>query len=291
MAKAPKKAKEKTFQYYGLNIKLQSDERKGEDVYYSLLKSIFDQDLHEKIGAERAMTFKTQFTSNFLFKERRHKVLHGQLVRYTILDEDHWYNTKTKEFEKYDTPDDIFPNGFETHYIFIPAAHRFYFAVNQKVSIVSVETFITKALKKIIGVREEIRVNLIQSNDTFDEIIFAKQLKSLRVSVSYTNDDIGKEAMELMDNFLKDAQIGEAEAVFKPDQHGNLNTDSAMVRGFLEVAKENGEAEATIVKEDGKQKKIVTKNYPEKRPVIVTDTDDVNNKLFNDVMKEYRDEQ
>ena len=241
------------------------------------------------IGGEKAMSLKTQFTKEYLFNHKRHKVLHGKLVRYTVLDENQWYNRRTKEFEKYAIPQDVFPNGYETEYIFIPAAHRFYFAVNSKVSIVATETFLNKALKRVAGIREEVKVNLIQSTDTFEEIINSKQIKSLRVNVSYTNDDVGKEAAELMDEFLKDAQVGEIEAVFKPDQNGTLNTESTMVSGFLGVAKENGTAEATIINDAGKQKKIVTTNYPEKRPVVVAENEVPENKLFTDVMKDYRD--
>lgn len=288
MAKAQKKEKAKTYFYYGFNITLQSNNRHGEDAYYELIKSIYDKDISPRIAADKAMALKTQTLESYTFEHKKHKVLHGQLIRYTISDKKHWYNKQTKQIEEFNVPDNMFPNGYEASYVFIPMAHRFYVAVTTKVSSVSVEYFLNKALNDVIGAREEIKVNLIQSTDTFEEIISSNKIKNLTVTVSYTNDDIGIDSMELMDKYLKESQVGEMEANFKPDQNGNLKTDSGMVRGFLELAKENGEAEATIVKDDGKLKKILTHNYPEKRPVTAKPTDDVVNILFTDIAKEYR---
>ena len=91
-----------------------------------------------------------------------------------------------------------------------------------------------------------------------------------------------------MDDLLKDGQVDEADMNFKPDKAGRLNPESQLIRGALELAKKNGTATASIVNAEGKKTKIVTKDYPEKRPVTFGETDDVNNVLFNNVMKQYR---
>lgn len=282
------KPKKSNLKFYGFNIKLQTNNTKNDDTYFNLIRKIYQKDIAPNIGGEKAMLFKTQFVEQYLFKGKRHKVLHGNLVRYTILERDHWFNTKNKEIEKFDPPENLHPNGFETSYLFIPAAHRLYAVVNTKVSHTSILNFLTKALKEVISPKDEIIVNLIQSHNTFQQILEAKTIKSLKINVSYTNDDASDAAKKAMDKLLKEANVGETDINLKPDATGSLDSDSEMVVGLLELAQENGNAVASIINQNNKSQTIITNEYPAKREVVLKENDDVNNVLFNDIMNEYR---
>jgi hypothetical protein len=147
-----------------------------------------------------------------------------------------------------------------------------------------------KALRNLLINTEQVTVTIIQSKDVIEEIISSDRIQRLIVTVSYTNDDIGDAAQELMDSLLKEGKIGQIVATLKPDQNGNLATNSKIVRGLLEMAKDNGEAEATIVNDAGKKEKIVTSNYPEKFNVTSESEDSIKVALFQNMMKEHRSE-
>lgn len=290
MAKKKKDKKEKAYKFYGLNVKLLSDERSGDSAYFSLIEDLYKKDVAAKIASEKAMTLRNQFRTTIKWKGNSYDVLYGKITRFTLLEGDNWYNKKTHEFEKVETPLDKYPNGFETDYYFIPAAHRFFIKVDSKVGINSTERFLQRALKEVTASTEDFSVHIIQSEDALEQILSAKELSLLKVNVSYTNDDIGKEAQELIDDLLKNGQVGELDAVLKPDQKGTLDPQSNLVKGLLEISRENGTAEATIKDNEGKRKKIITHEYPQKITIVSASDDDVLARLLFHVLQTYRDE-
>jgi hypothetical protein len=284
------KRKLKRFRFFGFNVKLYSLERKGESIYAELIQNIFRQDILVSIGAERAMTLRTQFTASATNQDLRHQIFYGKLLRFTLLEGNNWYSKTKHDFINYEVPLDAFPNAFETDYIFIPAVHRFFIKISSKINANITREFLEKAFSRVALSNEQVTVNVIQSKDIIDQIISSDDLRSLKVNVSYTNDDIGDEAQELIDKLLKDGQIGEAEASFRPDQNGNLSTKSSLIRGLLEIAKDNGRAEATIINENGKRQKIKTTNYPEKINIDSESEESIKIALFEKMMKEHRDD-
>lgn len=290
--KAAKKTKSKRVRFYGLNVTLQSKERKGTKTYYDLIKRIYDDSIVVNLGSEKRVLFRNQFGTKFEYENKKYDVLYGKLLRFTVIDTKNWYHQKSKILQDYELPPDIAPNAFETDYIFIPEAHRFFIRYNNKVNINIARIFIEKSLNKLLVLGEEIHVNIISSKDVIDAIMDAKNITNLTINVSYTNDDIAKDAKELIDDMLKKAHAGEAGVNFKPDATGTLDSKSNLISGFLGVAKENGNATATILNEKGRRKTINTSDHPEKISIIVKETDgkqeDEKKILFDKIMEEYR---
>jgi hypothetical protein len=282
--------KEKVYNFFGLNVKLLSNERKGDTGYFTIMQDLFEKNVIAKIAGEKAMTLRNQFKKKIVWKDVEYDILYGKITRFTLLESKNWYNKKKREFEGVEVPIDVFPNAFETEYYFIPAAHRFFIRAGNKVNVFSVEKFLNRGLNEVTLATEDFSVNVIKSEDAIEQILSAIELKLLKVKVSYTNDDIGKEAQELMDKLLKDGQVGDFEATLRPDQQGTLDTGSNLVKGLLEISRENGTAEASIKDEAGKRRKIITEEYPEKLSVSSPSEDDVISRLFFQIMKSYRDE-
>jgi hypothetical protein len=285
-----KKIKLHDFKYFGFNIKILSKERKGTEMYEKLIKDLFSKDIVSIVGGEKAITLRTQFSIKVPSKSGEASVFYGKMTRYTTLDGKNWYDQVKKEYVNYEVPLNIFPNGFDTDYIFIPAAHRFFVRVNSKVSISSVERYLLLAIPEVINSNESYLVNIIQSQDVIEKILNAGELSMLKVEISYTNDDIGDAAQQLMDKLLKNGNIGRFDATFRPDQTGTLETDSDFIRGVLELAKENGAAQATIKGDNGRRVKVNTSNYPEK--IIIRSEDDNLSMidLVSKTMRNYRNE-
>jgi hypothetical protein len=262
--KIEKQIKETNKQFYGFNIKIQSTTNRNSTEYSRLISSIFDKAIIVEIGGEKAMLFKSSNKTEISIGAEKHECIFGQLVRYTILDNENWYDEKTKTFVSFPTPESIHPNGYETEYYFIPSLHKFFISYSVKVSHVATKNFLLKALIRVKKDGDNITVDLIQSSGTFEQIINSKEINKLEITVSYTNDDIGSTAQEAMDNLLKEAQIGYTDIILNPDANKSLNADSTMVKGLLELAQENGSAIATVTNEGGKKAIIKTEQHPEK---------------------------
>jgi hypothetical protein len=285
-----KTQKVQDYKYYGFNVKILSNERSGTEMYESLIKDMFFKDIVAIVGGEKAMTLRTQFSTDIPLKKKTVRMYYGNITRYTTLDGKNWYDKTKKDFTSFEVPLNIFPNGFETEYVFVPDAHRFFIRVNSKVSITAVERYLIKAIPEIISSKEDFSVNIIQSQDVIEKIINSKELNFLKVEISYTNDDIGDAAQELMDRLLKNGQVGKLDAIFKPNQTGVLDTSSQFIRGVLELAKENGNAEASIRNANGKKERVVTSDYPEKIIAKSQLEDTAKIDLVVNTMRIYRDE-
>lgn len=294
MAKARKKTKEKvkskSVRYYGLNITLQSKERKGKEVYAELLRKIYEDRSVYSVGHDIMMLLRNQFSTQFTYDHRKRDVLYGKILRFNAIK--NWYNRKEQLYSSYEAPQDLVPNAFETDYIFIPDAHKFLIRYNNKTNVYQVKTFLEKALRDVTVSTEIVHVSIMTSNDIIETIMDAKTILNLSIAVSYTNDEIGNEAKELMDDLLKDAHAGQAELNFKPDAAGSLDPKSKLIGGLLAVAKNNGNAEATILNANGRRKTIRTEQYPAKINVKVIETEtkkeDEKEVVFNQIMNDYK---
>lgn len=285
-----KKVKVKSVRFYGLNITIQTQERKPLTLYSELIKKIHEEQMHFFVGHEITMVFRTQFSTNFKFNEIDYPVFYGKVLRFNTIK--NWYNQREQIFQDYKLPENLVPNAFETDYVFIPEAHKLFIRYNNRINIYQVKTFIEKALKDFVITDEKFHVNIISSSDKIDSILSAKVISSLSVDISYTNDDIGSEAQELIDKMLKEAQSGETTVTLKPDANGTLNPQSDLVKGFVGVAKDNGTVTARIVNTNGKAQTIKTESYPEKINLQIIEKDGVKEDekkvLFNRIMTEYR---
>lgn len=239
------------------------------------------------MGKEIIMLLRTQHSSKLSYQKKKYTVLYGKVLRFNQIK--NWYTQKEQIFQDFKLPENLVPNAFETDYIFIPAVHKFLIRYNNRANIYQVKNFMERALKELIVAGEIIHVSIMTSKDIIDTIMDAKSLVNLTVNVSYTNDEISKDAKELIDKLLKGAQAGEAEVHFKPDATGILDAKSTMIKGFLEVAKDNGYADATIINDKGRRKTIHTEEYPEKINITVNDKDeDEKGVLFDKIMNDYK---
>ncbi len=290
-AKKEKETKSVSYKFYGFNVKLQSNERKGSMAYLELIQTLFAQDILGRVSSEKAMILRTQFIQEVNYQNTLQRVVYGKISRFTLLEGENWYNRKNKDFVKYKAPDGVFPNAYETDYIFIPEVHRFFIKKNPRIGVNTTKLFLENSLKQIVTTDENIIVNVMQSSDIIDYIIANDHIQYLKVNVSYTNDDIGSDAQEFMDELLKDGNIGSAEMIFKPDQNNQISTKSKMVRGLLEVAKENGTAEATVINEKGRKEKIMTKDHPKQIIILATEDELMRKKLLKENMEKYREDE
>lgn len=256
-----KEIKEKVYNVQIINIKLLSNNRSGDTAYSDIIKEIHGKKISIPVRGGKQAILRTQFNDKIKFKDKEYDVLYGKFSKYTVIDGKDWINIATMDVENVDIPPYKFPNLVESDYIFIPSAHRFVLVKTNNMKINTAECFFKESIKQVIASDEDFQVIVEQSEDVFDEIKNAEIVSKLLIKISYTNADLGDEAFEFMDNQLKDSQIGNIEMNVSPDHNKNINTNTTLITGALNVAQSNGYVEATI-RNNGIKKKIETKMHP-----------------------------
>jgi len=262
--KAPKPKEAK---YYLFNVKLLSNNRKGDKAYESLIKALFAQKIMVAVKQDKEMILRTQFfnlASNAPY-------YYGKIAKFTKIEGKDWINIENLEVEEVEIPKNRFPNLQETDYIFIPSAHRFAIAKSSNVSISNVYIFLQEALKKYINADEQYEIFVEQSQDIFEEIIKATSIEKLKIKITYTNDDIVEGAEAYMDELLKESGIASLSLEAKSDQNKNISVNSHVIGGALLLATTNGTVEAKIINEQQRKKTVKTENHPEEYSTSYTD--------------------
>lgn len=259
---ARNQSSEKSFCIQIINVKLMSNNRRGDEAYKEIVSQIKNQKIHIPVyGENQHMILRTQFSTLVRVGEQNIEVLYGKISKYVIIDGDDWINLSNMEVENVDLPANIFPNLKETSYFFIPCAHRFAFVKDQGISANSVHKFLSNAVNMVIGADEQSEVIIEQSEDIFERIINAESIKKLLINISYSNADTGDEAYEFMDNQIRESEMRRLKLEATPNQNGDIKTSSLLIKGALKVAQSNGYAQATIM-ENNTRIKIDTKTHP-----------------------------
>ena len=158
-------------------------------------------------------------------------------------------------------PANLFPGLKETDYFFVPEAHRFAFVAKSGFSINNVEKFLNFAVGKVVEEGEDYSVSKEQSDEDFEHIYQAQEVKRLIVDFSYSNQDIGDEAFEFMTSQVNEAHLKRLRMEGTPDNTGNINVNVKILKGALELAKHYGKATASVVN-NGIRSQINTEMHP-----------------------------
>jgi len=279
------KDKQVDAKFFAFNIKLQSNERSGTDAYIDLLKTMFDNKIVGTPKRGNSMILRTQFKTEI---DGNH-ILYGKLARFTKLDSDEWINLTNLEKSQYELPENMFPNLKEVDYIFIPQAHRFCIRkVSGTVSVYQVEEFLRDALMKCRNATEQVDVFVEQSFESIEKILNAPAIKRIEIEISYTNNDVGKEAEEYVDGIIKEMNANKIKMTITPDHNQKLSLENDFLRGSIELAQSNGVVIASIINEQHKPEKIITRDHPEEFPVHAENIDSLKRAVYQKIMHIFR---
>ena len=190
--------------------------------------------------------------------------IRGILVNYTQLENENWYNSETEEIEQVETNPNLNPNAKELEFIFVPKTHRIALIKRGKsFSLSQALRFFSEAFSEISD--GNVKVSLVSTFDVIDSIFQAKQVTSLKVSLSYSNNDNNEDWEEMIDSQAKQSELNSlAMEARGTKEHPICITEDNMLGGFIKLSRENGQAEVTGYF-DGKNKRETrkTKEYPE----------------------------
>ena len=284
-------ARKKKTSFFVINIKLLSSARSGADAYIELFRDLMSSRAVIDVSDEKSVALTSQTREEI--GPRKISLIFGKIAKFTTLKDEGWLDFENMEEINYRLPDNLFPNLRETDYFFIPEAHRLVVRKAPKcVTINDVVKYLDLGLLRALKDNESVEVNVEQRYDGFDKILKAEYVQELSITVSYTNNDINKDAEEFMDDELKNMQVQKFKVDATNDHRSHIAIeDSKVLKGTFELARSNGEAKAKIIN-GGVEETVNTKDHPFefKHTMDIDDIEDMNSTIFSDIMNEYRSE-
>lgn len=263
-----RKQEAKHFNVSILNVKV-SPKEKDEDfsiMYSNLVKQIFKENLAYNTRGDKFMEIQSL---NSFYDENNNEVLFGNLIYYTVLDPNAWYNKRSKTIESIEINSDLFPNAKQTEFFFIPKAHRFCFETKQGgIALSQVEIFLKGALSRVVPEEKEFFVYVEVKEDAINRILQASVLHKITVGLTYSNNDLTEDFEEFLDNDIRESQIQHLSLSAKSFRSETIDlTNSKLLKSAVKLSQSNGYAEAVIENEIGKNEVISTSEYPRKETV------------------------
>jgi len=245
--------KETSFKFCIFNVKILPKE---EGLYSDVFQNIFKREWAFNTRSDKYM----EIHSLSALEDK--SVIEGELIYYTILNGNDWYNRKTKRIENIEIDTNLNPNAKVGEFYFVPNAHRFCFVLKSGgISPSQVKIFLEKSLQRLYS-EKEIVVEEETSHDFLEIIKQAKSIKRLHINITYTNDDLTEDFEALWDDDLKRSKIGRTDITAKALKKQDIDlVNNQVLMGALQLSESNGYAE--VVVKEGKLNKIYkTTEYP-----------------------------
>lgn len=260
-------SKTSTPKFYLLNLNLNSPIRKGKDV----LSDFFLRSKKErkKIPVRGSDTLYVRLAFENLIEEE--PVVYGRFSKFIDIDGKSSKDIETAEDLNIIIPPNAAFDLKETNFIFYPGKHRLAVEKSPSISINYIVKYIESVFRGYLMDDEYLTVTLKQDEDSFEKIYEADLIKSLEIKVSYTNDDINKDVANWFDDQLKDGAIREMLIKAVPDKSGNINPEVDIIKGAMELSKENGYTIAKIKNRGKRSITINTNKHPEENLVSIRD--------------------
>ncbi len=247
-------AKEKDYNYHIINIPIKGNTKENADLYIEFFMFLFQHRKPVEIKGEKAGIIRRCTPTN------DGKALFGYVSTFTKIGKN-WIDIEKLEREEVEIPKNKFPNLKESMFFFFPKYHRILVLKTSDSASINMVLAYFQELRKSIR-KYDYDVFLESSSDALEQLLAADQVLMLKCDVTYTNADTASEAFDFLDGELKKSNSKYFEITVKGEKDGGIDIEkSKVLKGATELSKNYGSFEATII-EQGKRRKIKTKDYP-----------------------------
>jgi hypothetical protein len=254
--------------YFTLNLNLKSEERKGGITFKNF---ILESELAKKgvqMRGNTVMYFRRVHNTEIDGVE----VIYGLISKNINIEGMPWQDRETAELVNVEIPDGAVPGLKDLMFVYIPEEHRLLFRSNTSFSPNVVKDFLQRFIAANIHLdREYATVTLHQSKDEIEEIKKARLIKRVEVKITYTNDDLNKDAAEFMDRYLRDSNLAEFEMIARSKGSTKIDPEGTIIKGSLGLASENGYAKVSYVDQNGRNQNLNTLDHPEINRIMIKD--------------------
>jgi len=249
--------------WYVINVKARRQQ--NESHYVDAFEAIATSDPLVEVGrvSNRYMSIKSLSKSEILTNAGCPTWMQLTVVAYTIIDENAFYNRRSKEDITMEWDSDIVANKKETDLIVIPAVHKVVMKHNSDITLNYVVEYLEGALNSIES--EGFDVTTVKDQETIDKIRSAKKLISMKANISYSNPGHGNTFNGLFDQKMQASNLISAEITLQGSTDHPLSRETdGMVDAILNISEQNGTVEAIVQNGEShlSQEKIITSEHP-----------------------------
>ncbi len=278
------------FDFRVINVKIRKRKNATANAadYVRIIRTAFEKKIHAESSPNKHCIIRSHFEKR---QDNKVKYVYGFFAQFTYIENERWFNLRSLDLDKeFRVPDGLFPDAKMTEYVFIPAAHRFCYRIHSdfQVAPYPVRKFLDNALNAAANPGEFVQVDVESDRVSLAKILAAKFVKKITIDINYSNVDIGDDLKKFVEDDIKASNTDhfKIEATQKP----NVSIDvkkSKILKGALESAVSNGEAEAKIIGDNNRVQTIKTTEYPRKESVYGK-ISNFNELVFEKIMSIFR---
>lgn len=249
--------------WYVINVKARYQQNEGH--YVKAFEAIDTKDPLVEVGrvSNRYMSVKSLSKSEILTNAGYPTWMQLTVVAYTIIDENAFYNRRSKEDVSMEWDSDIVANKKEADLIIIPSVHKVVMKQNSDITLNYIVEYLEGALNNVES--EGFDVTTVKDQETIDRIRHAGKLIYMKANISYSNPGHGNSFNGLFDQKLQASNLASAEITLQGTSDHPLNKEAdGMVDAILNISEQNGSVEAVIQNGESQQnrERIITSEHP-----------------------------
>lgn len=255
-------------------VNIKAREEQTEEHYVRVFRRLYDEDPMIEFPRGKSGSLKSIELSEIKDENDEPQWIQINLLSYTIIDPDAFYNRRNREnvyMEDWDN--DIVANKKETEMYFIPSVHTLVVRCNAEISLKNVLRYFSTALNIIEP--DMFDVDVIVQRDILERIINAHLVTHLYANISFSNPGHTHGFEAAFDDKLREMGAGRVEFIAKGSQEHPLNkNEDGMLQAIVNISERNGFVKATIQKtENSGLEKIDSSEHPRKLliPQIIND--------------------
>ena len=231
--------------WHVINIKAHSNQTPSH--YVNAFEGIETQDplIEMEKRANRFVSIRSVSRSNIQTIEGCPQWMVINLVAYTMIDPNAFYNRRSKEDVEMPWDDDVVANKKEAQLIFIPSVHKIAVRRNSDITLNYILQYLKGALESVEP--EGFDVDTVKDRDTLERILTAEKLISLNAHISFSNPGRGEMFKKLLDKKLREMNPSSVDIALQGSEERPLNRDKdGLVQAIVDISEENGSVQATI---------------------------------------------
>ena len=255
-------------------VNIKAREEQTEEHYVRVFRRLYDEDPMIEFPRGKSGSLKSIELSEIKDENDEPQWIKINLLSYTIIDPDAFYNRRNREnvyMEDWDN--DIVANKKETEMYFIPSVHTLVVRCNAEISLKNVLRYFSTALNIIEP--DMFDVDVIVQRDILERIINAHLVTHLYANISFSNPGHTHGFEAAFDDKLREMGAGRVEFIAKGSQEHPLNkNEDGMLQAIVNISERNGFVKATIQQtENSGLEKIDSSEHPRKLliPQIIND--------------------
>lgn len=246
-------------------VNIKAREEQTEEHYVRVFRRLYDEDPMIEFPRGKSGSLKSIELSEIKDENDEPQWIQINLLSYTIIDPDAFYNRRNREnvyMEDWDN--DIVANKKETEMYFIPSVHTLVVRCNAEISLKNVLRYFSTALNIIEP--DMFDVDVIVQRDILERIINAHLVTHLYANISFSNPGHTHGFEAAFDDKLREMGAGRVEFIAKGSQEHPLNkNEDGMLQAIVNISERNGFVKATIQQtENSGLEKIDSSEHPRK---------------------------